>query len=210
MLCGEPREFDGSRAGRAGEEVVVQVLGEFGAPDAGVLRPEHPSIGRRLGADHVYPLIGRELGPEGLGGPRPHPRIGVRHGGIEDGGPVASVQEAHFHIQHRISSSSVSAPSWLAFLTPAELSGLGALAYQSAGQFARAEQHALQTLDLLDDGFNRNRTYYAVLLAELQLAQGEYERAAASAATIQAGHVASSRISARLARVTEASQGGCP
>lgn len=69
MLCGEPREFGGSRAGRAREEVVVQVLGEFGAPPAGVLRPEHTSIGRWLGADQVYPLIGRELGPESVGEP---------------------------------------------------------------------------------------------------------------------------------------------
>ncbi|MFJ3310295.1 transcriptional regulator [Streptomyces sp. NPDC086549] len=100
------------------------------------------------------------------------------------------------------------APSWLAFLTPAELSGLGAIAYQSAGQYARAEQHAVRTLDLLEDGFNRNRTYYTVLLAELQLVQGERERAAATAATIQTGHVASSRMTARLARVNAASQGG--
>jgi hypothetical protein len=100
------------------------------------------------------------------------------------------------------------APSWLAVLTPAELSGLGAFAHQSAGEYGRAEQYALQTLDLLEEWFNRNRTYYAVLLAELRLAQGELERAAATAATIQTGHIASSRISARLARVTEASQGG--
>ncbi|MDO0933913.1 transcriptional regulator [Streptomyces sp. DG2A-72] len=100
------------------------------------------------------------------------------------------------------------APSWLAFLTPAELSGLGALAHQSAGQYARAEQHALQTLDLLEDGFNRNRAYYAVVLAELQLTQGEYERAAATAATVQTDHISSSRIMARLARVTAAGQGG--
>ncbi len=41
VLCGDPREFGGLRAGRSGEEVVVQVLGELGAPDEGVLRPEH-------------------------------------------------------------------------------------------------------------------------------------------------------------------------
>lgn len=98
------------------------------------------------------------------------------------------------------------APSWLAFLTPAELSGLGAIAHESAGQYGRAEQQALETLDLLEDRFTRNRAYYTVLLAELQLAQGERERAAATASKIRTGHIASSRIAARLTRVTAASQ----
>lgn len=98
------------------------------------------------------------------------------------------------------------APSWLAFLTPAELSGLGAIAHESAGQYRRAEQHAAQTLDLLDDRFTRNRTYYTVLLAELQLAQGDRERAAATVAGIDTAHIASSRITARLTRVRAVSQ----
>ncbi|MDX3233790.1 transcriptional regulator [Streptomyces sp. ME19-01-6] len=68
------------------------------------------------------------------------------------------------------------AASWLAFLTPAELSGLGAIAHQSAGQYARAEQHAGQALGLLAPRFTRNRAYCTVLLAELQLAQGHASR----------------------------------
>lgn len=102
------------------------------------------------------------------------------------------------------------APSWLAFLTPAELSGLAAIAHESAGQYVRAERQAAQTLDLLEDRFTRNRTYYTVLLAELQLAQGDRERAAVTATGLGLAGIASSRIAARLERVITASrsQGG--
>lgn len=98
------------------------------------------------------------------------------------------------------------APTWLTFLTLAELSGLGALAHQSAGQYARAESKAAHALGLLEDRFARNRAYYTVLLAELQLAQGHLERAAATAAGLRTAGVTSSRIIARLERVTVASQ----
>jgi hypothetical protein len=97
-------------------------------------------------------------------------------------------------------------PSWLSFLTPAELSGLGAIAHQSAGQYARAERQAAQALGLLDARFSRNRAYYTVLLAELQLAQGHREQAAATAAEVPVSGVASSRITARLHRVVKAAQ----
>ncbi|MFD4829662.1 transcriptional regulator [Streptomyces uncialis] len=100
----------------------------------------------------------------------------------------------------------VGAPSWLAFLTPAELSGLAALAHQSAGQYARAEQQTSQTLDLIESRFTRNRTYYSVLLAELQLAQGHADRAASTAVSIRLSSVESSRISTRLHRVIVATQ----
>ncbi|GAA3860940.1 hypothetical protein GCM10023084_13180 [Streptomyces lacrimifluminis] len=98
------------------------------------------------------------------------------------------------------------APSWLAFLTPAELSGLGAIAHQSAGQYARAETQTVQALDLLNSRFTRNRAYYTVLLAELQLTQGDIEKAAATVADVPASDVASSRITARLDRVAKAAQ----
>ncbi|WP_416985942.1 hypothetical protein [Streptomyces sp. T028] len=101
-------------------------------------------------------------------------------------------------------------PSWLRFLTHAELAGLAAIAHQSAGQYVHGEGHAARTLELLDERFTRNRAYYTVLLAELQLAQGEYERASATASSIRMDAVSSSRITARLERVTEVirSQGG--
>ncbi|MEV6589316.1 transcriptional regulator [Streptomyces acidicola] len=98
----------------------------------------------------------------------------------------------------------VGAASWLAFLTPAELSGLGAIAHQSAGLYARAEDQTMHTLDLLDERFARNCTYYTVLLAELQLAQGAADRAAATVSDVSVSGVASSRITARLERVHSA------
>lgn len=109
-------------------------------------------------------------------------------------------------------ASPAGAPSWLAFLNPAELSGLGAIAHQSAGQLRRAEQQVGQTLGLLPDRFTRNRAYYTTLLAELQLAQGDTQRAAGTAAGVQSAGIASSRIVVRLDRVIAAgqSQGGHP
>lgn len=106
----------------------------------------------------------------------------------------------------------VGAASWLAFLAPAELTGLGAIAHQSAGQFARAEQQTARALDLLDGRFTRNRAYYTVLLAELQLAQGDTEQAAETVSRVPASGIASSRITARLERATAAAhpQGGRP
>jgi hypothetical protein len=101
-------------------------------------------------------------------------------------------------------ADTVGAPSWLTFLTPAELSGLGAIAHQSAGLYARAEEQTACTLELLDGRFARNRTYYTVLLAELQLSQGAADRAAATVADVQASGVASARITARIERVTAA------
>ncbi|MGC9541966.1 hypothetical protein [Streptomyces sp. UG1] len=103
-------------------------------------------------------------------------------------------------------ADTVGAPSWLSFLTPAELTGLGAIAHQSAGQYARAEQQTAQALDLLDTRFSRNRAYYTVLLAELQLAQGHRGQAAETASTVPVSGVASSRITARLHRVAKAAQ----
>ncbi|WP_420077778.1 hypothetical protein ACOAKG_43740 [Streptomyces sp. JL3001] len=64
---GEAGEVGGLRAGGAGEEVVVQVLGERGARAQARSAPEDASFAGRLGADQVCPLIGCELGPEGVG-----------------------------------------------------------------------------------------------------------------------------------------------
>ncbi|WP_340378701.1 transcriptional regulator [Streptomyces sp. SS7] len=99
-----------------------------------------------------------------------------------------------------------STPSWLRFLTHAELAGLAAIAHQSAGQYVHAEEHVVRALDLLDESFPRNRAYYSVLLAELQLVQGEHEKALATASSVRADVVTSSRISARLEQVTESSR----
>lgn len=102
------------------------------------------------------------------------------------------------------------APSWLGFLTHAELAGLAAIAHQSAGQYRQAEGHAMSALGLLDERFTRNRAYYTVLLAELQLMQRHCEMALVTASSMRTDVVTSSRITARLERVTTASrmQGG--
>jgi len=101
-------------------------------------------------------------------------------------------------------ADTVGAASWLTFLTPAELSGLSALAHQSSGLYAQAERQTECALHLLHDKFARNRTYYTVLLGELQLAQGEVDRAAVTIAGVEASGVTSSRIAARVKRIAAA------
>lgn len=97
-----------------------------------------------------------------------------------------------------------SAPSWLAFLSPAELRGLGALAHQTAGQYRQAEALTEQARGLLGGAFTRNHTYYTVLLGELQLAQGKRDQAHATAVSLDPGPIDSSRITGRLDRLTAA------
>ncbi|MFI7352124.1 twin-arginine translocation signal domain-containing protein [Streptomyces sp. NPDC049936] len=93
------------------------------------------------------------------------------------------------------------APTWLSFLNPAELSGLAAITHQALGNYDRAEAATVQALDLLPEPMRRNRTYYSVQLAELQLAQGEREQAAATVSGIDASSLDSRRITDRLATV---------
>ncbi|MGX8907981.1 tetratricopeptide repeat protein [Streptomyces netropsis] len=95
-------------------------------------------------------------------------------------------------------------PSWLAFITPAEISGLAAIAHQSAGSYDRAELLTTQTIELLAPQFTRNRTYYTVLLAELQLVQGKHEQAALTVAGVEDSTSKGSRIARRLECVTAA------
>lgn len=89
-------------------------------------------------------------------------------------------------------------PPWLAFLSPAELSGLAAITHRALGQYDRAEAATVQALQLLPSAMRRNHTLYSVQLAELQLAQGEREQAAATVDAIDATSLDSRRISGRL------------
>ncbi|WP_247721212.1 hypothetical protein [Streptomyces sennicomposti] len=93
------------------------------------------------------------------------------------------------------------APTWLSFLTPAELSGLAAITHQGLGHYDHAEAATVQALDLLPPSMRRNRAYYSVQLAELQLARGEREQAAATVSAIDASSLDSRRITDRLATV---------
>lgn len=72
-------------------------------------------------------------------------------------------------------------PPWLDFLTPAELAGLGAMAYLTLGQYELAEQRALEALRNMPDTYTRNRIGYTVDLAEAQLGCREVESACATA-----------------------------
>ncbi|MFI1705949.1 hypothetical protein [Streptomyces griseoruber] len=70
--------------------------------------------------------------------------------------------------------------------------------------------HAAQTLGLLNWRFIRSRAYYSALLAELQLAQDEHDKALATAPSARVDVMTSGCIAARLEQVTESSrsQGG--
>jgi hypothetical protein len=98
-------------------------------------------------------------------------------------------------------NTTASAPTWLAFLTEAELSGLAAITHQALGQYDRAEASTVQALQLLPPSMRRSRAYYSVQLAELQLAQGEPERAAATVTALDHSSLDSRRIADRLAAV---------
>ncbi|MFJ2752806.1 hypothetical protein [Streptomyces sp. NPDC087297] len=93
------------------------------------------------------------------------------------------------------------APTWLAFLDEGELSGLAAIAHQAMGQFDRAEASTVQAVKLLPPSMRRSRAFYSVQLAELQLARGDRQRAAATVAALDHSSLDSRRISDRLAIV---------
>jgi tetratricopeptide (TPR) repeat protein len=93
------------------------------------------------------------------------------------------------------------APAWLAFLSPAELSGLAAITHQALGQYDRAEASTAQALELLPPSMRRSHAYYSVQLAELQLGQGKRDQAVATVTTLDASSLDSRRIADRLAAV---------
>ncbi|MFI5987080.1 hypothetical protein ACIBEA_40225 [Streptomyces sp. NPDC051555] len=95
--------------------------------------------------------------------------------------------------------TTVPAPTWLAFMTEGELSGLAAIAHQALGQYDRAEASTAQALELLPPTMRRSRAVYGVQLAELQLAQGDRERAAATVTGLDHSSLDSPRIADRLA-----------
>ncbi|MGW1641500.1 hypothetical protein [Streptomyces lavendulae] len=90
-------------------------------------------------------------------------------------------------------------PAWLGFLSPAELSGLAALAHQAMGRDDRAATATAQALSLLPAPMRRQRALYGVQLAELHLAQGHREEAAAALRAIDTSSLDSRRITDRLA-----------
>lgn len=92
-------------------------------------------------------------------------------------------------------------PAWLAFLGPAELSGLAAITHQALGDNARAAAATTQAIELLPPTMRRSRAYYGVQLAELQLVLGEREQAAATINGLDPRSLDSRRINSRLLTV---------
>jgi tetratricopeptide (TPR) repeat protein len=95
-------------------------------------------------------------------------------------------------------------PPWLAVLDHAELSGLAGIAHQAMGKYAMAEAATAQALDLMSPTLRRNRAYYTVQLAELQLAHGRRDEAAAVAESVDVSVIKSQRVAARLSAVHRA------
>ncbi|MDQ0700865.1 hypothetical protein [Streptomyces sp. W4I9-2] len=92
-------------------------------------------------------------------------------------------------------------PPWLRFLDAAEIAGLAAIAHRATGRLPDAERATAQALRLLGPSMHRNRAYYGVQLAQLQLAQGDITSARATAATVDTTAVNSPRIAQRLATI---------
>ncbi|MFI1734952.1 hypothetical protein ACH40E_38215 [Streptomyces acidicola] len=95
-------------------------------------------------------------------------------------------------------------PPWLKFLDAAEISGLAAIAHRAMGQLTDAELATAQALQLLPKSMRRNRAFYGVQLAELQVAQGNLQRAEETAARIDTSPISSQRIADRLATIHRA------
>ncbi|MEH0467220.1 hypothetical protein [Streptomyces acidiscabies] len=127
-----------------------------------------------------------------------HARHAITYAQVADGRAVARELLAAEQAYDR--ADSAPRPSWLRFLTPAELSGLAAIAHRDLGHLADAELATAQALDLLAPSMRRSRSYYRVQLAELQLAQGDLDRAAVTAASVDAAP-GSRTITERLAAV---------
>ncbi|MEU4032317.1 hypothetical protein [Streptomyces anulatus] len=129
-----------------------------------------------------------------------HSRLAIGHARTGDHGACArsllAAEKAHDRFD-----TTAPPPPWLRFLDAAEIAGLAAIAHQATGRLPDAERATAQALRLLGPSMHRNRAYYGVQLAELQLAQGDTTRARATAATVDTAAVSSPRIAQRLATV---------
>ncbi|MEV5348928.1 hypothetical protein [Streptomyces achromogenes] len=95
-------------------------------------------------------------------------------------------------------------PPWLRFLGAAEISGLAAIAHRAMGRLAEAERATAQALQLMPAAMRRNRAYYGVQLAELQVALGDLDQARTTVARIETTALSSQRIADRLTAVHRA------
>ncbi|WP_405504630.1 twin-arginine translocation signal domain-containing protein [Streptomyces anulatus] len=129
-----------------------------------------------------------------------HSRLAIGHARVGDARSAARALLAAQSAYDRFDTADP-APPWLRFLDAAELAGLAGLAHRAVGRLPDAEIATTQALDLLGPSMHRNRAYYGVQLAELQLAQGDTTRAKATAAAVDTAAVSSPRIAGRLATV---------
>ncbi|WP_326695790.1 hypothetical protein [Streptomyces sp. NBC_01766] len=129
-----------------------------------------------------------------------HSRLAIGHARLGDR-PAAARSLFAAETAHDRFDTAVPPPPWLAFLDAAEIAGLGAIAHQAMGRLPEAEIATAQALRLLGPSMHRNRAYYAVQLAELQLAQGDTGRARTTATAVDTAALSSPRIGDRLAAV---------
>jgi tetratricopeptide (TPR) repeat protein len=128
-----------------------------------------------------------------------HARLAIGHARAKDRPAAARSILAAERAYDR--ADGTTPPPWLRFLDGAELAGLAAIAHQALGRLPDAETATAQALELLAPSMRRSRAFYAVQLAELQVAQGHLDRAATTVADIDTGALSSQRITERLAVV---------
>ncbi|MEU2577497.1 hypothetical protein ACIP3B_33630 [Streptomyces anulatus] len=129
-----------------------------------------------------------------------HSRLAIGHARTGDHGACArsllAAEKAHDRFD-----TTTPPPPWPRFLNAAEIAGLAAIAHRATGRLPDAERATAQALRLLGPCMHRNRAYYGIQLAQLQLAQGDTINATATAATVDTAAVSSPRIAQRLATV---------
>ncbi|MEU6955587.1 hypothetical protein [Streptomyces sp. NPDC045714] len=129
-----------------------------------------------------------------------HSRLAIGHARTGDHGACARSLLAAEKTHDRFDTTPPP-PPWLRFLDAAEIAGPAAIAHQATGRVPDAESAIAQALRLLGPSMQRNRAYYGIQFARLQLAQGDTTSARATATTADTATVSSPRIAQRLATV---------
>ncbi len=107
--------------------------------------------------------------------------------------------------------TTASRPASVAFYTPGELHGLSGLVHYRLGIADQAEFHTHRCLSALREDQHRNRAYYRAHAALTQVAQGDFDEAVATAASVAAPSDATSgRVTHLLQSFTAALQQAAP
>lgn len=129
-----------------------------------------------------------------------HSRLAIGHARSGDS-PAAARSVLAAEAAYDRFDTAAPPPPWLRFLDAAEISGLSAIAHRAMGRLPDAEIATAQALQLLPSNMHRNRAYYGVQLAELQIAQGELTRGTATVAPSTPPPSAAGCIGDRLATI---------